>query len=192
MGDLAAAAALFGEAHARGRDPQPGLGMVRLAEGKPEAARSIIERALRAPGLTALDRAKLLPALVEVGVACGQFRKAEEGVSELETIGATYTSPALVASAALARGRLELARAEAEDAVLHLRHACRIWAEINLPAELAQTRLLLARAYLALGDADAAELEERTARAALIGVGASELMPGSEATGDGGREQSVH
>ena len=48
----------------------------------------------------------------------------------------------------------------------------RIWAEIDLPIELAQTGCLLSLAYAALGDADAAELEERTARAALARVGA--------------------
>jgi hypothetical protein len=76
-----------------------------------------------------------------------------------------------VASAALARGRVELARDRAEQAVLRLRRACRIWAEIDLPIELAQTRLLLSRAYAALGDADAAELEERAAQAAMARIG---------------------
>ena len=42
-----------------------------------------------------------------------------------------------------------------------------------MPIELAQTRFLLSLAYAALGDADAAALEEGTARAALARVGAS-------------------
>jgi pimeloyl-ACP methyl ester carboxylesterase/tetratricopeptide (TPR) repeat protein len=170
-GDLPGAGEMFSEAHARGRDPQPGLALSRLAEGRPEAARSMIERALIEPGFTALDRAKLLPALVEISVACGQIAAAGGGASELETITTTYTSPALVASAALARGRVELARGQAEQAMLHLRRACRIWAEIDLPIELAQTRLLLSQAYSALGNADEAELEERTARAAMDRIG---------------------
>ena len=121
----------------------------------------MIERALSAPALMALDRARLLPTLVEVSVACGEIARAEAGAAELETITATYTAPALVASAALARGRVELAGDRAEPAVFHLRRACRIWADIDLPIELAQTRLLLSRAYAALGDADAAELAEK-------------------------------
>lgn len=137
MGDLPGAGEMFSEAHSRGRDPQPGLALLRLAEGKPEAARSMIERALIEPGLAALDRAKLLPALVEIRVACAEIPAAAEGVSELETITTTYTSPALVASAALARGRVELAGGQAEQAMVHLRRARRIWAEINLPIELA-------------------------------------------------------
>ncbi len=166
-GDLPGAGDMFGQAQVRGRDPQPGLALLRLAEGRAEAARTMIERALSAPAITALDRARLLPTLVEVSVACGEIDRAEAGAAELETITATYTAPALVASAALARGRVELARDRAEPAVLHLRRASRIWAEIDLPVELAQTRLLLSRAYAALGDADAAELEERAAQAAM-------------------------
>jgi tetratricopeptide (TPR) repeat protein/predicted Ser/Thr protein kinase len=175
MGDLAGAGEMFSEAHARGRDPQPGLALVRLAEGKPEAARSMIERVLIEPALTALDRAKLLPALVEIRVADGEIAAAAEGASELEAITKTYTSPALVAFAALARGRVELARGQAEQAMLHLRRACRIWAEIDLPIELAQTRLLLSRAYSALGNTDEAELEKRTAQTAMDRIGAGVL-----------------
>ena len=169
-GDLAGAGDMFGEAQVRGRDPQPGLAWLRLAEGRAEAARGMIDRALSAPGLAALDRARLLPALVEISIACGETARADAGAAELETITETYASPALVASAALARGRVELARERPEPAIPHLRRAARIWTEIDLPVELAQTRLLLARAYAALGDTDAAELEDRTAQAALARI----------------------
>jgi len=174
MGDYPAADAMFGEAHARGRDPQPGLALLRLAQGNREAARSMIERSLGEPGLAALDRAKLLPALVEIAIACGAVDAAAEGASELEAITTTYTSPALVASAALARGTVELARGGAEDALAHLRRARRIWTEIDLPFELARTRLLLSRAYLALGDRDEAAMEERAALAIMSRIGAGD------------------
>jgi tetratricopeptide (TPR) repeat protein/tRNA A-37 threonylcarbamoyl transferase component Bud32 len=167
MGDPAGAEQMFREAHARGRDPQPGLSLLRLAEGKSEAARSMIERAMMEPGLLALDRAKLLPALIEVQVACGNISEAAQAASELETIAGTYPTPALEASAALGRGRLDLARGAAEQAVVQLRRACRIWAELNLPGDLAGSRLLLSRAYSALGNTDEAELEERTALATI-------------------------
>jgi len=167
MGDLPAAGEMFNQAHSRGRDPQPGLARLRVAEGKVEAARSMIERALVEPGLTMLDRAKLLPAAVEIRVACHDIPAANDAATELETITATYTSPALVGFAALARGRVELAQGNGGAAILYFRRACRIWTDINLPMELAQTRLLLSRAYSALGNTDEAELEERTAEAAL-------------------------
>jgi hypothetical protein len=139
----------------------------------------MIERALMEPGLTALDRAKLLPALVEITVACGEMAAAAAGTAELETITTTYTSPALVASASLARGRVALAHGQAQQAMLHLRRACRIWAEIDLPLELAQTRLLLSGAYSVLGNTDEAELEERAARGAMERIG-SEALRGSD------------
>ena len=73
-----------------------------------------------------------------------------------------------------------LAGGQADQAMLHLRRVCRIWAEIDLPLELARTRLLLSAAYSALVNTDEGELEERTARAVMdrIGTGAlrRELM----------------
>jgi hypothetical protein len=59
--------------------------------------------------------------------------------------------------------------------MLHLRRACRIWSEINLPLDLAQTRLLLSRAYSALGNTDEAELEEQAARAVMERIMAGAL-----------------
>ncbi len=167
MGDLPAAGALFAEAHGHGRDPEPGLALLRLAEGNREAARAMIDRSLAPPDLGALDRAKLLPALVEIAVACGAVDAAAQGASELETIAVTYASPALAATAALARGTVELARGRPQEAASHLRRARKIWAEMDLPFELSRTRLLLAGAYSALGDPDAAELEQRAARVTL-------------------------
>jgi tetratricopeptide (TPR) repeat protein/predicted Ser/Thr protein kinase len=172
MGDPSGAEAMFAEAHSRGRDPQPGLALLRLAEGKPEPARMMIERALIELGLTPLDRARLLPAVVEIRLACGNLSGADGAALELEAITKTYTSPALAASAALALGRVELARGRAEQAMVHLRRACRIWGDIELPIELAQTRLLLSRAYSAMGNADEAALEQRTAHATMERVAA--------------------
>ena len=174
-GDHSGAEAMYAEADARGRNPQPGLAMMRLAEEKVETARSMIERSLGEPGLTPLDRAKLLPALVEIAIAGGAVDRAASAAEQLETITETYGSPALVASAALARGAVELARGNAEEALRHLGRARRVWIEIDLPFELARTRTLMARAHAALGDRDGAELEERAALAitSRIGVAAS-------------------
>jgi len=165
MGDHPGAEAMYGEAHTRGRDPQPGLALLRLSQHRAEAARSMIEGSLAEPGLLALDRAKLLPAMVEIAVACGATEAAGEAAEELEAITRTYSSPALVASAALARGAVELGQDKPQEALHHLRRARRIWTEIDLPFELARTRLLLARAHAALGDGEEAAMEERAAHA---------------------------
>jgi hypothetical protein len=108
-------------------------------------------------------------------VRCGTLDAAATGVAELETITATYTSPALVASASLARGELELARGRPDEAALHLRRARRTWLDIDMPFELARTRLLLARTYRTLGQVDEAMLEERAGRATLERIGAKAL-----------------
>ena len=167
MGDHARAGEMFSEAHSRGRNPQPGLARLRLAEGRADVARSMIEQELIEPGLSRLDRAKLLPALVEIRVASGDLAEAEAAAEELEATSTAYASPAFVGSAAFARGVVLLARGMAEEAVPHLRRACRIWTEIDLPFELAESRVHLAKAHDRLGNIEQAELETRAARTAL-------------------------
>jgi tetratricopeptide (TPR) repeat protein len=173
LGDYESAEAMFAEAHTRGRNPLPGLALLRLAQGNVQAARAMIGRALAGSALLALDRVKLLPAMVEIAIAGGALDAAAAAADELETITATYTSPALVASAALARGAVELARGNPADALNHLGRARRIWTEIDLPFELAHTRQLLARAHSALGDREEAAMEERAALAITSRIGAA-------------------
>ncbi|HKT59349.1 MAG TPA: hypothetical protein VJQ46_04815, partial [Gemmatimonadales bacterium] len=170
-GALAAADAMFTEAHIRGRNPQPGLALLRLAEGNAEAGRTMLERALGEPNLATLERAKLLPAMVEIDVACGRLDAASAGASELEAITATYASPAHAAAAALARGRVALATDRPADALPDLQRAGRIWTEIDLPFELAHARRLLARAYALIGEPGQAELENRAAQVVLSRMG---------------------
>jgi Flp pilus assembly protein TadD len=79
-----------------------------------------------------------------------------------------------MAAVALARGTVELARGRAEPAIVHLRRARRIWTEIELPFELARTRLLLSRAYARLGETEEAEMEERAAHATMSRIGVGE------------------
>ena len=66
-----------------------------------------------------------------------------------------------------------------EDALRHLGGVRRTWIEIDLPFELARTRTLLARAHAALGDGDAAAMEERAALAltSRIGTAAPPIPP---------------
>jgi tetratricopeptide (TPR) repeat protein len=166
-GNLPGAEAMFAEAHARGRSPQPGLALLRLAQGNSAAARAMIDHCVAQPGLLPLDFARLLPARVEIALACGAVDTAAGAMAELEAIAATYGSPALAASAAYARGAVELAFERPSDAVFHLQRGLRTWSDIELPFEVAQTRLLLARAYAVMGRRDEADLEERAAHRAL-------------------------
>ena len=172
QGDLRLADSMFIEAHMRGRNPQPGLSVLRLAEGDSEAALGMIERAVSAPGLGSLDRTNLLPALVEINIACRRLDAASEAANELERITRTYTSAALQAAAALARGMVELAVGRPSESLGELQRAQRLWNDIELPYELARTRMLMARAYSLLGAVEESRLEERSARATLSRMGA--------------------
>jgi tetratricopeptide (TPR) repeat protein len=172
MGDLGRAEEVFRQAHELGRDPVPGLALVRLAEGKIEAARALIDRAVADRVEGSLERARLLPARVQIALAAGALDVAREAAAELEAIAGRYGSTALQASAAQARGAVQLADKSADEAVPTLRRACKLWQEVQLPYDTATTRLLLAGAYRATGCSEDAELERQAAMSTLKGLGA--------------------
>ena len=173
MGDLSSADGFYHRAHELGRDPMPGLALLRNAQGRTESARSLLERALSEGSLTQLDRAKLLPAQVEVSIDAGATDVAHTAAEELTAIAATYGSPALVARAAYARGLVELSEGHAAPASGSLRRAWRMSKDCDLPYEAARARVSLAQAYRACGNADDAELELRAAMTSFERLGAT-------------------
>ncbi len=130
MGDLPAADDAFCRAHELGRDPQPGLALVRLAEGNVDAAATMIKRALADQSWDRLARARLLPAQVEISLAAGELDTARLAVDEMEPIAEAYGTPALQAGAACARGALRLAEGDAAAACESLRRGWRLWQEV--------------------------------------------------------------
>ena len=172
MGDLGRAEEVFRQAHELGRDPVPGLALLRLAEGKIEAARALIDRAVADRPKGSLERARLLPASVQIALAAGALDLARAGAAELEAIAGRYGSTALQASAAQARGAVQLADGATDEAVPSLRRACKLWQQVRLPYETATTRLLLAGAYRAMGGSEDAELERQAALSTFKGLGA--------------------
>lgn len=194
MGDLAAAEDAFRQAHELGREPEPGLSLVRLAEGKVKSAAASIKRALADESPDRLHRAHHLPAQVEIAIAVGDMDSARSATEELENIAKAYGIPALEARAASARGALLLAEGDAEGARRHLRRAWHLWQEVDAPYEAAKARMLLAAAYRAEGDEEAAALELHAARSTFERLGAAldirravELL-GAEAAAVVGRE----
>jgi class 3 adenylate cyclase len=113
----------------------------------------------------------LLPAQVEIAIAAGDLQTARSAADELEPIAEAYGTPALQASAACARGALQLAEGDAA-ACESLRRGWRLWQEVDAPYEAARARVLLAAAYRDEGDAEAATLELRAARSAFERLGA--------------------
>jgi tetratricopeptide (TPR) repeat protein len=172
MGDLKRAEEVLRQAHELGREPVPGLALLRLAEGKIDAAKGLIERAVADRPEGSLDRGRLLPARVQIALAAGDVDRARESVTELEAIAREYGSTAWHASAAQARGAVQVAEGAADAAVPNLRRACKLWQEVQLPYETATARLLLAGAFRATGSPEDAELELQAAKSTFKGLGA--------------------
>jgi DNA-binding CsgD family transcriptional regulator len=171
-GDFAAAEAAFGEANQRGREPQPGFALLRLAQGDVAAAAATIRRAL-AEKTGRPDRAALLPATVEIMLAAGKVDYARGACDELQEIASVYGSGMLAAAAWQARGAVLLEAGDAEGALVVLRRAVETWQELDAPYESAQTRLLVGRACRAVGDDLAAAMEQDAAGDALSALGAA-------------------
>jgi len=172
MGDLKRAEEVLHQAHELGREPVPGLALLRLAEGKIDAARALIDRAVADRPEGSLDRARLLPARLLIALAAGELELARGTATELEGIAREYGSTALHASAAQARGAVQLADGGSDGAVPTLRRACKLWQEVQLPYETASARLLLAAAYRATACAEDAELELQAATSTFRSLGA--------------------
>jgi len=171
MGDLPAADEAFRHAHELGAVPEPGLALVRLAEGDAVAAGASLRRAL-ANESERFGRARLLPAEIEVALALGDRERARSASKELDEIAAAFGTTAMDATAATWRAALQLADSDAATAEKTLGAALRKWQELEMPYEVARARLILAAALRAQGDDSAAELELRAARSAFERLGA--------------------
>jgi ATP/maltotriose-dependent transcriptional regulator MalT len=171
QGDLAGAEAAYREANACGREPQPGLGLLRLAQGDVETAGAAVRRSL-AETTSPLRRSRLLPAYTEIAIAAGDLDEARRSADELAAIASDYPTAMLRAIAAHVRGAAELATGDASSSLVTLRGALLIWQELEAPYEAARARVLLAAACRGLGDEDTASLELDAARRVFEDVGA--------------------
>lgn len=173
VGDLEAAEGYFRQAREMGRDPQPGLALLRLAEGRAEAGAGMLRRALDDEGnADRLARSRLLPAQVELAVAVGDLETARRAAAELDGIARTFGSAALVASAAWAEGIRLLAVGDHGGAIARASRARRLWQEIDVPYEVARSHLLLGRALGAAGEGEPATIEFEAALAIFERLGA--------------------
>lgn len=170
-GGFAAAEEAYREAGRLGREPQPGLALMRLAQGEGAAAAAAIRRAL-GEATERSNRAGLLPAVVEIMLATGDLEEARTACHELEEIAATYEGGMLDAVLAYARGALDQAEGNTDAALVALRRASLAWHELEAPYETARARALVAQACESLGDHDAAAMELAGARELLTELGA--------------------
>jgi DNA-binding NarL/FixJ family response regulator len=170
-GELEHAEAAFREASRRGREPQPGLALLRIAQGREAAAAAAIRRAL-AETAAPQRRPALLAAAVEILLAVGEVDAADDACCELEGL-ASGRSELLGGIACRARGAIELARGDAAAALPALRQARATWQALGAPYEEARSCELLGLACRMLGDVDSATLELEAARATFEELGAA-------------------
>jgi DNA-binding CsgD family transcriptional regulator len=170
-GDLGGAEAAYEQATGFGHDPQPGLALLWLARGRTDAAVAAARRVVAEP-VEPVRRSQLLPAAVEVLLAAGDVDEAERLATELTSIARDFGCTALRAKATFAAGGLALARDEPARAVPALREACRLWAGLEAPYEVARCKVLLGSAFRTMGDEESALGELTAARRTFVGLGA--------------------
>ena len=180
LGEFTAAEDAYQQASQWGHQPQPGLALLRLAQGRTEVAKAAIGRVV-AETTNRLGRAKLLPALVEILLAVGEVGAARDAAAELVEIAAAYQTPALQAVADHARGAVLLAEGDAQAALVALRGAGRVWRELQVPYEAARVRVLVGLGCRALGDEEAAAMELDAARTGFAQLGAASDLARLEA-----------
>ncbi len=179
-GDHRGAEASYQRASEIGCDPQPGLALLRLAQGRVDAADPMIRRAL-GEAEDPISRARLLGAYVEIVLAAGDTPAARTAAEELRGVAGEIRTPLLRAHAARAVGAVLLAEGDGGAALLELRRAFIDFNTLDIPYEAARTRLLIAQACRELGDREAAEMEVTAAHSVLDSlsraVGASSRDP---------------
>ena len=192
LGDLAGAEAAFERAHELGFEPQPGLALLRLAQGKVETAVAALRVAITGTSGGRLHRTRLLWAFADAALAAGDLDAARTTADELDAIAREADAAVLAASAATVRGSLLLAEGDVPAAMTSLRRANALWQELRLPYEGARARMAYGLALRAAGDEDGARLELRAALAAFERLGAagdaaavSDLLGGPKALPQG-------
>lgn len=165
-GQFAEAEAAYRQANQWGRQPQPGLAQLRLAQGRVGEAHRAMRRVLD-EAEDAVTRARLLAPYVEIILAVGDLAAARGAADELSRIAAEWNTPFLTALSSHATGSILLAEGDARAALAALRGAWAGWSELEAPYEAARARVLIGLAYHALGDGDSAEMELDAARSAM-------------------------
>jgi DNA-binding CsgD family transcriptional regulator len=170
-GEESEAEAAYRRASECGHHPQPGLALLRLAQGRVGAATAAITAAAD-EAKDRLERARVLSAYVEIVLATGDVSAARVAADELAGVAGDVATPLLLATAEHARGAVLLAEGDPRAALEALRAADERWRGLRARYEGARTRVLVGLARTALGDLDTARLELDGARAVFEQLGA--------------------
>src|SRR6266496_2552853 len=162
-GDFDAAEQAYRQATLFGRDTQPGLALLRLAQGQVDRASAGIRRALDETGEPS-RRARMLSAAVEIALESRDVEGAQSAAVELSGLAADRDVALLGAMAAQANAAVLLASGDARGALSAARRAWSLWHELDAPYEAARARAVVGMACRSLGDEDAARMELDAAR----------------------------
>jgi tetratricopeptide (TPR) repeat protein len=173
MGDIDAAEEAFRQAEEMGVTPQPGLARALVQRGRPAAAATGLRRILGGQGLGALERAKLLPAQLEVALMLDDLPTARAAAAELAEIALNHRTPALRATADAGEAAMHLAQGDLSDAERAARRAHELFNEIDLTYEAARVSSLLGDIHRAAGDLAGARAEHEAALATYDRIGAA-------------------
>ncbi len=190
-GDFTAADEAYRDASQRGYEPQPGLALLRLAQGRTGAAAAAIRRVVSAT-TDQLQRTRLLPAYVQIMLSVGNIEDARGACRELASIAEGFDTGVLGAMAAHARGAIELAEGNAQAALGPLRHAFEAWQKVEAPYEAARVRVLVGMACRVFGDDEGAGLEMDAARAVFEQLGAAPDLARIDSLTKGGPSDRPH
>ncbi len=171
LGDLDRAEEAFARAEELSGRTCVGTALLRLAQGRTDEAARIIAGCVAEQSPNPLSRARLLPVAAQIAIAVGDLATAETNVRELESVADVFATPFLLATAGLARGRMQLAAEEPEAACATLREALRLWQEMETPYEVATTKTVLAQALRDAGDEQGARESFAAARALFDHIG---------------------
>jgi DNA-binding NarL/FixJ family response regulator len=155
------------EEHPEGVRPAAAL---LLAKGDTSRAAGLLQRRLRRIGHASPEAAPLLALLVDARLAQGDLAGARESVDVLEQLAPPKGCDSIAGRAQLAAARLELA--SGQDGAPHAEAAVRCFQDVDMPLELAQSRLCLAECLQTSGP-DIAAAEAALALATFEDLGAA-------------------
>ncbi len=174
-GRLEDAATHFRSAHEHGFTPLPGMAQLRMAEGDLDAAEELLLDALLGDPPT-LERARFLPTLIDTQIALDNLDGARRYLAEFTEIAQLCHSTAMLSEVADRRAALAVAEGRVQEAIGDLQEAVRGWTRLQMPFEVAQSRLRLGRLLRASGREAAGTMELEAAHSTLerLGVAGAE------------------
>lgn len=172
-GDLPTAEEWFVRAHELGRNPQPGLAVIRLAQGKVDKATTAIRLSLASACEPTIQRSRLLATQVDIALAGHDPHTAAEAATALEQVAVETGSTLLEATALLARAALDLSAGDLDQAISAATRAWSLCQQLKLPYDAARARMIIGVASKRAGDSDRAQVELEASRVAFDRLGAA-------------------